>query len=260
MKDFIELHNAFKDIIFIEDGHRYIWKNNKDVTITSVTSLINKYKQSFNVDFYSRKKATELGVSVIDVLRMWDEERIHGSTKGSIMHEGLEYYWQNKRIISTVDTSDVVDMDRMRSNLRVISKQTTKFYDDFKDRYVPVKLEMIVGDKDYNIAGQFDGLFYDTESEHYVLLDYKNDKKFTKTQQYGKNFRRPITNVAECEFNKYSLQLSLYRYIIEKNTNIKIGEMVVYRFNEKLDNYEEYKLNYLKEEVFKVLEHYKKNK
>jgi hypothetical protein len=41
----------------------------------------------------------------------------------------------------------------------------------------------------------------------------------------------------DCEFNTYSLQLSIYKEIIERNTNLKLGSCHLVWFNEENDNY-----------------------
>jgi hypothetical protein len=43
----------------------------------------------------------------------------------------------------------------------------------------------------------------------------------------------PFEHVLSCNTNEYSLQLSLYKYILEKHTSIKIDEMVLFQIPNK---------------------------
>jgi CRISPR/Cas system-associated protein endoribonuclease Cas2 len=47
-----------------------------------------------------------------------------------------------------------------------------------------------------------------------------------------------LNHLEECEYNTYSLQLSIYKKIIEKNTSLKIGKSYLCWINEENDSYE----------------------
>ena len=57
-----------------------------------------------------------------------------------------------------------------------------------------------------------------------------------------------------CFMITYSLQLSLYKHIIEKNTNLKIGNCYLIWINEKNKNYKVYKCKDLESEIKLMLE------
>jgi 6-phosphogluconolactonase (cycloisomerase 2 family) len=60
--------------------------------------------------------------------------------------------------------------------------------------------------------------------------------------------------------NTYSLQLGLYKHIIEKNTNLKIGDSYLIWINENSDNYKVYKCKDLQAELKLMIEHYENTK
>jgi len=70
---------------------------------------------------------------------------------------------------------------------------------------------------------------------------------------YGNRFKRPISHLDECEYNTYSLQTSLYKYIIEKNTNLKIGDLYFVWFFEGNDNYKVFKCADMRKEIIDML-------
>ena len=65
----------------------------------------------------------------------------------------------------------------------------------------------------------------------------------------------PVSHLDECEFSTYSLQLSLYRYIIEYETNLKIKDCFIVWFNEKNDTYKLIKCADYRKEIIDML-HY----
>jgi hypothetical protein len=52
----------------------------------------------------------------------------------------------------------------------------------------------------------------------------------------------------ESEFNVYSLQTTVYKRIIERNTNLRLGDSYVVWLNENNDNYKVIKMDYMERE------------
>jgi hypothetical protein len=70
---------------------------------------------------------------------------------------------------------------------------------------------------------------------------------------FKNKFKSPISHLDECEFNTYSLQLNLYKYIIEKNTNLKIGDTYFVWLFEGNDNYQVFKCQDMSKEIVTML-------
>lgn len=60
-----------------------------------------------------------------------------------------------------------------------------------------------------------DMVFYNVKANEYQIWDYKTNKKLTTENKY-QNLLNPLFDLSESDINIYSLQLSLYKYIIEK--------------------------------------------
>ena len=67
-----------------------------------------------------------------------------------------------------------------------------------------------------------------------------------------------LSHLPDCELAIYSLQLSTYRYLIEKNTNIKLGDSYIVWFNEENPSYELIKCGDLRDDIVEVLKDYNK--
>jgi ATP-dependent exoDNAse (exonuclease V) beta subunit len=85
----------------------------------------------------------------------------------------------------------------------------------------PIWTEQIIGDAEYKLAGTVDCLFFHPQ-EGYILTDWKTGKiEEWNTQK----FYSPFEKIPCDDLYKYSFQLSLYKIIIERNTDIKISKM-----------------------------------
>ena len=82
-----------------------------------------------------------------------------------------------------------------------------------------------------------DQLYYSNTLKGLVIFDWKTNKKMNYRSKYQNMMLDPISHLEECEFSTYSLQLSLYRYIIEYETNLEIKDCFIVWFNEKNDSY-----------------------
>ena len=64
----------------------------------------------------------------------------------------------------------------------------------------------------------------------------------------------PLHKIDDDALHHYYIQLSIYRFLIEKYTGLKVDEMFIVYMSENIENYEIIEIPYLKEEVKKILE------
>ena len=172
-----------------------------------------------------------------------------------------ENWWNNKSF--PYDPSVAVNtfgLDIIKEKYDKCESLFKKFWADSNPNLIPVKMELVVGDNDYKIAGMVDCLFYNKKSEKLEIWDYKTNKEIKTSNAYGNKYLKPISHLDECEINTYSLQLGLYKHIIEKNTNLKIGDCYLIWINENSDNYKIYKCKDLHAELKLMIEHYENSK
>ena len=65
----------------------------------------------------------------------------------------------------------------------------------------------------------------------------------------------PVSHLDECEFSTYSLQLSLYKYIIEYETKLKIEDCFIVWFNENNAKYKLIKCADYSKEIIDMLDY-----
>ena len=210
--------NKFNSIIFNELPHTY---NYNGLDCKSVTTIIGSYKKDFEKDkiafFYGRKH----GIPVDDVIEMWDIERDRASNVGSHVHKYMELSWNGKLYTESEDN--------LPSSLVSICNQ---FINQSKNKLIPVRSEFIIGDLNKRVCGMVDQIFYNVKAEEYQIWDWKTNKKMRYSSEFGNKMINGLSHLDECEMNTYSLQLALYKKIIQENTNIVLGDSYICWINE----------------------------
>jgi len=254
METIKELGN-FKDILYIDEGHSYYADNRR---LTSVTTLIGKFSQGFQASYWANKKAKEYNVSADSVLYAWQFLNDLSTFKGIALHKYAENLWEGK--VFKQDNSKILEnfgYNPLESAIKKIKAQYIDFYTDYKDILVPLKAEMVVGDPELGVAGMFDRLFYDKITSTIPLYDWKTEKEFNMNGEgYIKYMKKPLSHLQDNQFNQHALQLSTYRYLLERRTGLQVGELVIGWFFEGNEKYKLIKLPYLKDEVEAMIGEY----
>jgi len=223
----------FNHILFNDEHHTYI--DTKDgFQFVSGTGFIKKFQKPFDPEIVN-KSAVKHGVDAEALQREWDLKAKLGKLRGTIIHKYCEDRWQNKifpinhpKWILNLPIEETV---KYISSVEKLKLQAEDYYFTYHERYLPVKLEPIIGDRDLGVATMVDKIVYDIILNAYGIIDYKTDKKVDKSSRFGNKFLEPISHLDDCELNKYSIQTQISKHILEKNTNIEIAFRKIVWFN-----------------------------
>ena len=249
----IEELQCFKGIEFYEEGHFYTLNDYRFGI--SVTSLIETYSQEFDGDSISQMVANKRGINQQEVLEEWKKENEFSCIKGSCIHLKAQSLWMGTNYeidYNTIDNN--IDKERLKKEYDIMSKQAINFYNDYKDMYDMIQDEFIVWSKEFDIAGSIDGIMYNKYTQQCCILDFKSNKDLQFESKYHKKMKVPLHKLDDVNGKHYYIQLSIYKYLIEKYTNIKVDELFIVYFNVNANNYEIISVPYLKDEVIKILE------
>lgn len=255
----IEELQYFKGIEFHEKQHFYTLNNYKFGI--SATSLIETYGQEFDSDSVSQMVANKRGINQQEVLNEWKKENEFSCIKGSCIHLKAQSLWMGNNYEIDYNTiNNNIDKNRLKKEYDIMSKQAINFYNDYKDMYDMIQDEFIVWSKEFDIAGSIDGIMYNKYTQQCCILDFKSNKDLQFESKYHKKMKVPLHKLDDVNGQHYYIQLSIYKYLIEKYTNIKVDETFIVYFNINADNYEIIKTPYLKNEVEKILKLRRANK
>jgi len=250
MLEIFEELDKFNNIVYYDEPHKYFMGMKQ---MTSVTTLLGKYKEKFEADYWAQRKAEERGITKEEILEEWRIINKIATTKGTIIHNFIEQLLANKvfpypesMAFKEVGIDNVTTVKKKVSVLEVMAK---KFVEDIKGKLIPIKSEVVVGDEKLGICGMVDQMFYNKKAEELQIWDWKTNKKLNFTNDFGKFLKGIFKHLPECEFYIYSLQLSIYREIIRRNTNLTIGDCYIVWFFEENETYKVIKCADLTEEV-----------
>ena len=242
------LNKAFGDFKFFEEDHHYEYKGQR-VGI-SVTRLIEDYTNDFDAQAVAEKVAIRDNKSVQEVLDEWEYKNKFACEKGHLGHLYAQSLWNKENVFEEIKKCS----EDVKTPLGLIMNQAEDFYDDYKDRLEHLADEYVIGSESYNLASAIDHLFISKLTGGLVLVDYKTNSDIHKNEKYAKNMKVPLSHLKDFTLNHYYIQLSIYKYLVEKYTDLKIEEMFIVYFSENIENYEIIPIPYLYEEVRKILE------
>lgn len=236
-----DIFKNFNGVTYYDEPHKYFLN---DKQLTSVTTLIHKYEEPFDEDYWAERKGEEYGLDPEEVKRGWRFINKKATMKGSIIHDYAENLFLNKVFPYP---SDIITKEFGFDPIHDEFVKTKKLVDDFYkfsfNKLIPIKTELVVCDEEFQIGGMVDLLFYNIKAKQFQIWDWKTnsaDKAFSDPEGYlkGKLFMIPNS-----DFDKYSLQLSTYKFIIEKNTGLKLGDSYIIWISHKNSKFEIKKCN-----------------
>lgn len=200
----------FSQITFDNKTHTY---RHGTQTLLSVTSVIDRLKPPFDKDGISARLAEKEGRDQAEILKEWERSGEESRDKGTRVHGYIE---------------DVLD-GKIDPTMRAINDRIPEMdaFDEAWRRMVgglnvkTIEKEKIVGDCNFGVAGRCDAIL--EFSGNPCIFDWKTGKKFDEFNHYEK-LLPPFDSEDNCHLNAYSIQVSLYRLMIERNTPMRMGD------------------------------------
>lgn len=206
-------------ITFKEDTHQYF--NSKGEEYISGTTFLHRFQKHFDTDKFATLKANKLGITKEEVLQMWAESSKKACDYGTAIHLLMENYIngvEQKAEHSDLYTSfnNIVQLDFMNAQ--------------------KVHSEKLVWIDEYKIAGTAD-LIIEHDDYEFSVGDFKTNKSIDFCSKYGDRLLSPLSHLSDCNYNIYSLQLSLYAYLFSLLSGKKCRKVFLMHLNEDKWNY-----------------------
>ena len=248
--------NKFNDILFNEELHKYTSKT-KNINFISATGLISLI-EDFDEIGLATKQADELDVKVEDILSNWQDLKNYASNLGSEIHKYVELAWQNKSYFGNEKL--FADWNNENHNMLEDFKKRCFNYDIFhkmvSKEFIAIRNELVIYDEYYGVAGMIDLLCYEKSTSNIYIFDWKSSKEIKKENSF-KKLKYPLAEYDSSNFIIYSLQLSIYKTIIELNTSLRINKMCIIKIS-KDEKCKPILCKDMSKEAIKLLEYYKK--
>jgi len=151
-----------------------------------------------NYKYYGKTKA--------DIIAEWKQNGNEASKAGTKMHYDIECFYNGIEV-----TNESIEYEYFK-----------RFVSDFPLK--PYRTEWMVYWEEYKLSGSIDMVFENPEDGTLLIYDWKRCKDISHENSFGKYATTPcISHLPDTNFWHYSLQLNLYKTILEQ----KYGKKVV---------------------------------
>ena len=218
-------HERDDRISFDEKTHTYYIDGSSE-GIISVTTLIHQHFPKFDADniLKKMKNKNEKYPNMTDsqIKKLWTNNSINSSKDGTKMHKIIENYYNSIENKKSEEESKEY-------------KYFLNFNSSIKNRLQPFRTEWSIFDGQLELAGQVD-MIYKKSDNTYALYDWKRSKEIKKENPFEKGLGK-LSNLDNCNYNHYSLQLNIYKRLVETRYNMKISEMFLVILHPDNENY-----------------------
>lgn len=276
------------NVCFNNDSHCY-WNINDNEKYISVTTLIHRFTQPFDKEFWSAYKALEkllpkdswaiekksllntkrFDRSILDnydisendfnkvqqnILDDWDNENKKSCERGTKIHEEIENSFYKKSKDISLQKFGIGGKFECRKDYPELDLE----YGVYPEYLIYRESE----DGVLRIAGQVDLIV--KSGNEITIIDHKTNKKIDKKAGFNTSTRStskmkyPLNTLEDSNFWHYTMQLSTYAWMLQKiNPNFIIKDLILNHYDHAGNN-TLYHCDYLKTEVERMLCFYKK--
>jgi hypothetical protein len=127
------------------------------------------------------------------------------------------------------------------------------YFCDYQRDYIqplgwkPFRTEWIVFDKEHKVAGSIDMIYLKPDGT-LAIYDWKRIEEL-KTENRWQSGLGPIDHLPDTNYWHYSLQLNVYRYILQKHYGVVVSELALVVLHPANTAWKVAKLNFMDEEV-----------
>ena len=236
-------------LTFEEEGHKYFVRGrlHKELHYLSSTTFLGSFFPKFDkekVIGYIMRSARYANdpeykyyrMSETDILQMWEDLGTDASRRGSRFHAHVEY---NCNQMTVEDNSpEFRQYQRFRAE---------------NPNLMPWRTEMLILHEEYRIVGSVDAIFKDLATGKFIIIDWKRSKKVDG--RGGDKGYFPLEKLKGNNLTKYSIQLSLYRYILETVYGLEMDASALVICHPSQENYVMMRTRYMKAEVELMLQY-----
>ena len=221
----INKHERDDRISFDEKTHTY-YVDGSSEGIISVTTLMHNHFPKFDsnkaLKLMKNKSEKYPNMSDEQIKNLWSENGKIASGNGTKLHKMIENYYNS------------IENDPNEEKIKEF-QYFLKFNQIIKDKFIPYRTEWSIFDGTIDLAGQID-MIYKKSDGTFGLYDWKRIKELKKDNIFEKGLGK-LSNLDHCNYIHYSIQLNIYKRILETRYNIKISEMYLVILHPENENY-----------------------
>lgn len=264
-------HKRDKRIVLFDimpDGREHVYLLDGKIELKSVSRLVSEYFPEFpedkiiknmmqgpNWNYTHRYWGNGIeGNTADDIKEIWKKNRERASKLGTLLHHRVEKVYD--RFAQDPKQPELELFNNLPLNLPEY-KQIEIFHHEVVKGLglIPYRTEWRLFVRKYLLAGTPDIIF--KQGEDFILMDWKRVELKQKCkyrndpdQLYG---YFPVHELENCNYQKYCVNLSLYKFILDTYYQTPIKEMYLAVFHPTRETYGVYSVPYLEQQVQELL-------
>jgi ATP-dependent exoDNAse (exonuclease V) beta subunit len=212
---------------------------------TSTTTLIHKYFPKFDADavinkyyanWQAKKDPRYYGMSKEEIKEKWAKNGKEASELGSKMHLAIEEFF-NDELKEQPDTPE----------FKFFLSWWTYFQVNYPD-WKPYRTEWLVYNQAGTISGSIDMIMSNSKGQ-LMLIDWKRSKEIRAKSFNGKTGFGPMSCLEDCNYAHYSVQLNVYKYLLEQYYQKEVVGMYLAVFHPNQEHFLFYPIPNLQTQV-----------
>lgn len=254
----INRHPRDEHITFIEKTHKYYVNGLCEGNI-SCTGFIHEFfghfdgkailtKMRRNPNKWAQSKY--FGKTDEEIMKEWSDSGKVASEAGTAMHLAIEQFLHgsseqiNPKILNTTEWQYFLkfwddcgkDLEPYRSEWEVFTDSLTKS----EERKI-------------KLCGSIDMVFRRKSDNKFVIYDWKRSKEIKSDNPFGSGLS-PLEHLPDTNYWHYTMQLNVYKWILEKYYNIEVGDLYIVILHPDNTSYKKMRLNIMNDEVEDMIE------
>jgi ATP-dependent exoDNAse (exonuclease V) beta subunit len=256
-------HARDEFISFEEEGHLYTIKGLEGHPI-SVTTLIHQFFPIFDADLVIDKmvqsrnwpRSKYYGMTKDAIKQQWEENRDDASAEGTAMHKAIEVFLNRPE-----QEQELVNQQFTKTRtLHETVPATIEFFhflafwtSQIGETLRPYRTEWLVYDEEKRLAGSIDLVLEDTKTGKVIIVDWKRSKDI-KTENRFQKGREFWSHLDDCNWNHYSLQLNMYRHLLETHYGKQVAGMYLAILHPNAPSYQLCEVARMEAEILAVMQ------
>lgn len=231
--------NADRDgrIFMLESSHHYYIDGHHEIISVSCTPTIHSYFETFDSEkivngiVKNKRHSSDVSYKYYQktkeaILQDWEENRSSAAALGTSLHARIERFY-NGYTVEEDDKEMGIEFNEyfQRFHRDIVQQRKWTIY----------RTEHMIFIEELYLNGSIDAIFKNEKGE-IILVDWKRSKKIEREGFQGKMGTGICSDLPDCNFYHYSLQLNLYKYILELKYNMKVSELYLAVFHPDNEN------------------------
>lgn len=232
-------------LVFEPAEHIYLFDGKTQ--LTAVSNVISQFFPPFDAMGLSYKVALRDDLLQEYVLEQWDCNGKKAREIGTFLHSQIEAFLTNRPISNHTHFSYSGQYINVDEDVSI--KEELSYFKSFlsENPITPFRTEWHICDTDLRIAGTIDLLCRNNNS--FDIYDWKRSRKASPSERVFHNGINGLEHIPDISFYHYAIQQNLYKYILEKNYGIVVGNMYIVVLHPDLGQYQKFQIPDMTKEI-----------